>query len=62
MATNNELKIEQKRRLFQLLEVKRANKNFKNTTLDRLIIAVKAEMEQEDVAYVEKLVEELPEE
>ena len=60
MATNNELKVEQRRRLFALLEVKDANKGFENKILDRLIVSTRAEMEEEDVAYVEKLIKELP--
>jgi len=41
MSTNNELKVEQKRRRFQLLQVKRANGNFENKVLDYLTITVK---------------------
>ena len=59
MATSLEIQVEQKKRLFQLLSLKKINANIVVKGLDELIIATKAEMQQEDVAWVEKMVSEL---
>ena len=59
MATSLEIQVEQKKRLFQLLSLKKINANIVVKGLDELIIATKAEMQQEDVAWVEKMVAEL---
>ena len=59
MPTNQELQVEQKKRLFQFLKLEKENKGTDVKGLDELIIATKAEMQQEDVAYVEKMVSQL---
>jgi len=61
MATNAELKIMQKNTLFDLLKLKRDNekKGHKVAGLNDLIVKTRASMEQEDVAWVEKTIEEL---
>jgi len=59
MATSLEVQVEQKKRLFQLLRLKKINSDITVKGLDELIIATKAEMQQEDVAWVEKMVAEL---
>lgn len=56
MSTNTEIRIEQKRKLFQLLKLQ---KTMKCQELDNLIVEVKAEMEKEDVAWVASMVDEL---
>ena len=55
MATNLEVQIEQKRRLYLLLKLKKDNAELNIKGLNEQIIAVKAEMQQEDVAWVEKM-------
>ena len=50
MGTEAELRSEQKRRLMTLKRVQQ-----KKITLDQAITDLEAEMNQEDVAYVEKL-------
>jgi len=59
MATALEMQAEQKKRLFQLLKLKKVNAGIKIKELDDLIVATKAEMQQEDVAWVEKMILEL---
>ena len=59
MATSLEIQVEQKKRLFQLLSLRKNNPGVLVKGLDELIIATKAEMQQEDVAWVEKMVAEL---
>lgn len=59
MATNLEVQVEQRRRLFMLLELKKENEGVNINGLERKIIATKSEMQQEDVAWVEKMVDEL---
>jgi len=59
MATNLEVVIEQKKRLYMLLKLKRDNKANEVFGLDELINATIAEMQQEDVAWVEKTIENL---
>ena len=56
MATNTEIQVEQKKRLFILLKIKVRNEGLEIKELDDQIIATKAEMQQEDVAWVEKMV------
>ena len=58
MATNMEVQREQKRHLFSLLKLKKMNPG-EVIELDREIIAAKAEMTKEDVAWVEKMIEEI---
>ena len=60
MATNAELRSTQKRILFTLLKVVKKNPNLEIAELNEQIIHFIAEMEAEDVAYVEKLIERLP--
>jgi hypothetical protein len=57
MATNKEITAEQRRRLFMLLKLKNAKEADKATLLNDLIIETEAEMDAEDVAYVEKKIE-----
>jgi hypothetical protein len=59
MATNLEVAVEQKKRLFMLLRIKTENKGLEIKELDNQILATRAEMQQEDVAWVEKMVAEL---
>ena len=54
MPTNKELTAEQRRRLFMLLKLKKAKDADKAKLLDDLIVETEAEMDAEDVAYVEK--------
>jgi hypothetical protein len=58
MATNVEVQVEQKKRLYQLLTLKKDNEGLNIKGLNELIKATKAEMQQEDVAWVEKMVAE----
>ena len=58
MPTNLEVRVEQRRRLFSLLKIKKANGSLEIKELDNEIAAVEAEMSQEDVAWVrEKIVQ-----
>ena len=57
MPTNKELTAEQRRRLFILLKLKKANESIKVNLLEDLIAETEAEMDAEDVAYVEKKIE-----
>ena len=59
MATNLEVQNNQKERLFTLMKLKIRNKDKEINELDDMIIAAKAVMSQEDVAWVEKLINEL---
>ena len=59
MATNREILVEQRRRLFALLRIRKANPGMEIKELNNQINAVIAEMEQEDVAWVEKKIAEL---
>ena len=54
MATNLEITVYQKNRLFMLLEIEKENKEQGVVVfgLRRRIIAAEAEMQQEDVAFV----------
>ena len=54
-----EIKVEQKKRLYQLLRVKKALGNQTVNELEEFIIATETEMEKEDVAYVEKQIAKL---
>jgi len=56
MATNMEMIAEQRRRLFMLLKLEKAKAVDFEKVLDDFIIATKTEMQEEDVAYVEKMV------
>ena len=59
MATNLEVQVSQKQRLFMLMKLKVRNEGKKINELDDMIVAAKAEMTQEDVAWVEKMIKEL---
>jgi|GEM_PF-2201914 len=54
MASDKEIRKEQKR---QLMQLKMLEKN--QMTLEKLIVMTEAEMEEEDVAWVEKKVAQL---
>ena len=56
MATNLELQSNQKNKLFILLTIKAENPDVQILGLDKFIDATIAEMSQEDVAWVEKIV------
>jgi hypothetical protein len=56
MPSNTEIRVEQKRKLFQLMKLK---KEIAHDALENLIIEVEAEMEKEDVAWVKEKVGEL---
>jgi len=58
MPTNIEVQVEQKKRLYNYLTLKKENSDLKIKGLNELIKATKAEMQQEDVAWVEKIVSE----
>jgi len=60
MATNLEVQVAQKRHLTSLLKIKKFNSDLNIAFLEREISTVKAEMTQEDVAWVEKVVSEMP--
>jgi len=57
MASLPEIQITQKERLFDLLMISKANKDLKVKGLSRSISRAKSGMSKEDIAYVEKLVE-----
>ena len=59
MANLAEIQISQKNKLFGLLKLKKRNEGIVINELDDMIIATKAEMTQEDVAWVEKMIKEL---
>jgi hypothetical protein len=59
MAANLEVQVEQRKRLFMLMRIKVENSELIIKELDNQIIATQAEMQQEDVAWVEKKVAEL---
>ena len=54
MPTTKELTVEQRRRLYMLLKLKNAKKEDVYNVIDDLINETEAEMDAEDVAYVEK--------
>ena len=54
MATSLEIQVEQKKRLYMLLSIKAENTGSDIKGLERKISETKAEMQQEDVAWVEK--------
>ena len=58
MASNLELQATQKNKLFMLLTLKKKNKDTIIIGLDDFVTMVKAEMTQEDVAWVEKVINE----
>jgi len=58
MASILEIQVEQKKRLYQLLKLKKDNEGYDIKGLNELIKATRAEMQQEDVAWVEKIVAE----
>jgi len=63
MATGIEIRTTQKTALFDLLMIKAEMMKEKKETdkwLEKLIIKTKTAMEAEDVAYVEKMIAELP--
>ena len=57
MPSSVEIRIEQKRKLFQLMQLKKSISD--SNELDNLIISIEAEMEEEDVAWVEKKIAQL---
>ena len=57
MPISFEIRIEQKRKLFQLMQLKKSISD--SIELDNLIISIEAEMEEEDVAWVEKKIAQL---
>ena len=61
MASNTEIRVQQKGTLYELLIIKAINKKAGNKVegLDNLIRKTIATMEQEDVAWVEKQVAEI---
>jgi len=60
MATGTELRANQKKHLYTLLNLARINKGFQIEGLDEVINEAMAVMEAEDVAYVEKMIAKLP--
>ena len=59
MPSNRELQVEQRRRLFMLLKLQKINGAGKIIGLNDMIVATEAEMEEEDVAWVEKKIAQL---
>jgi len=59
MASSIEVRTNHKKTLFALLKLKKDNASLHIVGLKELIIGTIAEMEAEDVAYVEKMVEQL---
>lgn len=59
MATDNELRTNQKDLLFKLLRLEKRNAGSTVIGLRDDIIEAKAKMIQEDVAYVEKMIDSL---
>jgi hypothetical protein len=59
MATNAELRVVQNMGLFKLKKIKKDNPGVKVIGLDEAIAEAKSCMPAEDVAYVEKMVDEL---
>ena len=57
MPTNTELRTLQNNQLFKLLKLKKENNPING--LEAIILELKPGMTQEDVAYVEKLIDEL---
>ena len=60
MLEDYELRVTQKRTLYRLLRVKKDVEEGSSKALTEYIFATMAEMDAEDVAYVEKLVETMP--
>ena len=58
MATNLEMQSNLKEKLFMLLRLKVRNKDKNILDLDDMIVSAKAVMNQEDVAWVEKMINE----
>jgi len=56
--TNNEIVIEQRKRLYDYLMLEKENEGQVVKGLSKRIRAIKAEMQQEDVAWVEKMASE----
>jgi len=56
MATNTEMIANQRRQLFMLLKLEKAKNADYEKVLNDFIVATKTEMQEEDVAYVEKMV------
>jgi len=59
MATNLEVQVDQKKRLYMLLRLKKVYGANSAKEHEEMIISTKAEMQQEDVAWVEKNIAEL---
>jgi len=59
MSSNLEIQKEQRRKLYELLNLKKNHAADLAAGLEKLINATEAEMEAEDVAYVEKKIAEL---
>ena len=59
ISTNKELQTYQKRLFYNLLLIRERNKNVSIEGLDELIHAARVEMDQEDAAFVEKMIAEL---
>lgn len=60
MATPKEIDKELMERLYDLLVIQKANPNIKINELDKAISRAKASMTAEQIAWVEKLVNDLP--
>ena len=59
MATNLEIEKEQMEKLFDLLMIKKENSGIKVNKLGESINRTKAGMKKENIAWVEKMVEEM---
>ena len=59
MPTNMELQVEQRKRLYLLLRLKHVNAGITIKELDDLINMTEAEMQGEDIAWVEQRIAQL---
>ena len=58
MPTGVEIRIQQKRTLYMLKELENQNEGNEVRGLKKLIKSIEAEMDQEDIAFVEKKIKE----
>ncbi|MCL1925310.1 MAG: hypothetical protein FWF50_06990 [Defluviitaleaceae bacterium] len=59
MPSIQEIRVDQKRRLFQALQIQKENEGNEKAALKKIILSLEAEMNEEDIAYVEKKIAEL---
>ena len=59
MPANKDLSAKQKRRLFMLMKLQKADESEREKVLNELILETETEMDARDVAYVEMKIKEL---